>query len=183
MSLPHRILVGSVRADHALMNRINGWRPPRWFRVWMVVSTRGGDGWLWFFAGCVVELVGGRVRYQALLSFAIAVAAGVVLFLDVKRRARRRRPRMFAAHPWYSLLPPDQFSFPSGHTITAFAAALALAAFYPGWRLPLLMAAGMVGASRILLGLHFLTDVLAGAAIGAALGLAASDLVKVLAGA
>jgi undecaprenyl-diphosphatase len=73
-------------------------------------------------------------------------------------------------HCWATLLPPDQFSFPSGHTITAFAVALSLAAFYPGMLPGLLFCAASVAASRILLGMHFLTDVLAGAAIGSAVG-------------
>jgi undecaprenyl-diphosphatase len=79
-------------------------------------------------------------------------------------------------HCWATLLPPDQFSFPSGHTITAFAVALSLGAFYPAMLPGLLFCAASVAASRILLGMHFLTDVLAGAAIGAAVGSLAGSL-------
>ena len=73
------------------------------------------------------------------------------------------------------MLPPDQFSFPSGHTITAFAVTLALSQFYPIMLPGLLFCAASVAASRILLGMHFLTDVLAGAAIGSTIGLLAAD--------
>jgi undecaprenyl-diphosphatase len=76
------------------------------------------------------------------------------------------------------LLPPDQFSFPSGHTITAFAVAVSLSSFYPNLTMGLLFCAISVAASRILLGMHFLSDVLAGAAIGAGLGLAAVSLLR-----
>ena len=73
-------------------------------------------------------------------------------------------------HCWATLLPPDQFSFPSGHTITAFAVAVSLSMFYPALLVGLLFCAVSVAASRILLGMHFLSDVLAGAAIGTAAG-------------
>jgi undecaprenyl-diphosphatase len=94
----------------------------------------------------------------------------VVLFLKLKRAFGRRRPCAMEPHCWATLLPPDQFSFPSGHTITAFAVAMSLGVFYPAMLPGLLFCAASVAASRILLGMHFLTDVLAGAAIGAAVG-------------
>jgi undecaprenyl-diphosphatase len=74
-------------------------------------------------------------------------------------------------------LPPDQFSFPSGHTITAFAVAVSLSLFYPELAAGLFFCALSVAASRILLGMHFLSDVLAGAAIGTALAYAAVWLI------
>jgi undecaprenyl-diphosphatase len=71
------------------------------------------------------------------------------------------------------VLPPDQFSFPSGHSITAFAVAICIGLFYPQLQDALLFIAVCVAASRIILGLHFLSDVIAGSAIGAALGFSA----------
>jgi undecaprenyl-diphosphatase len=67
-------------------------------------------------------------------------------------------------------LPPDQFSFPSGHSITAFAIAICLGMFYPQLLDILMIAAVCIAASRIILGMHFLSDVVAGSAIGASLG-------------
>ena len=57
-------------------------------------------------------------------------------------------------------------SFPSGHTVTAFALALSLSLFLPRWRWPLLVIAALVGLSRIVLGQHYPSDVLAGALLG-----------------
>src|SRR5262249_24743258 len=57
-------------------------------------------------------------------------------------------------------------SFPSGHTVTAFAVALALAWFAPRLRWPLFALAALIGVSRIGVGAHYLSDVLAGAALG-----------------
>ena len=57
-------------------------------------------------------------------------------------------------------------SFPSGHTTSAFAAACALGYMRPEWRRPLLAGAVLIGLSRILVGAHFPSDVVAGAILG-----------------
>jgi undecaprenyl-diphosphatase len=68
-------------------------------------------------------------------------------------------------------LPPDKYSFPSGHSITAFAVATSLGLFYPQLLAVLLTGAFLIAASRIILGMHFLSDVLVGCALGVLLGL------------
>lgn len=142
----------------------------------MIAATRGGDGWLWYATGAFVALFGGRERLWAILAALIAVGLGILLFRHLKRAIGRRRPCAMEPHCWATLLPPDQFSFPSGHTITAFAVMIALSRFYPIMLPGLLFCAASVAGSRILLGMHFLTDVLAGAAIGSGIGLVVADV-------
>jgi undecaprenyl-diphosphatase len=163
--------------DHSVMQRVNQWYAPRWVRVWMLCATRGGDGWLWYSLGVIILLFGGDMRFRAVAAGALAAGSGIAIFLQLKRLFRRRRPCMFAPHCWATLLPPDQFSFPSGHTITAFAVAVSLASFYPDLAVGLIFCAFSIGASRVLLGMHFLSDVLAGAAIGCLLAVAATRIV------
>jgi len=158
------------------MRRVNGWKPPRWLRLWMVAATRGGDGWLWYAMGIVIALVGGRDRFRALAAAVVAVSVGIALQLTLKRVCGRKRPFTLVPHCWTKLLPPDKFSFPSGHTITAFSVASSLGVFYPGILPGLLFCAASVALSRILLGMHFLSDVLAGALIGTALGYTAATV-------
>lgn len=164
------ILGFGQRTDYRVMRRVNGWPAPKWLRLWMMAATRCGDGWLWYAAGAMVAVFGGRERVPALLATALAVGAGIALFLKLKKACHRRRPCALEPHCWATLLPPDQFSFPSGHTITAFAVAISLGGFYPAILPGLLFCAASVAASRVLLGMHFLSDVIAGAAIGSALG-------------
>ena len=121
-----------VTRDHRLMRRVNRWTPPRWLRLWMVAATRCGDGWLWYAMGLIIAITGGPERFRALLATVLAVSAGIALFIQLKRVCHRRRPCTLEPHCWATLLPPDQFSFPSGHTITAFAVAISLSVFYPG---------------------------------------------------
>lgn len=106
------------------------------------------------------------------------MATGVTLFLELKRAFRRKRPCALEPHCWADLLPPDQFSFSSGHTITAFAVAVSLGGFYPEMLPGLLFSAISIAASRVVLGMHFLSDVLAGAALGATLGAIATALIS-----
>jgi undecaprenyl-diphosphatase len=160
--------------DLGLMRKLNRWTQPRWLRLWMIWATRAGDGWLWAGAGIAVALFGGDGRWSALGAGAASAAAGIGVFQALKRLACRRRPCEIEPHAWADLLPPDRFSFPSGHSMTAFAVATSLAAFYPVLLPALLACAFSVALSRILLGMHFLSDVLAGAALGAWLGCAAA---------
>ena len=160
------------RRDHKLMRRLNHWPAPRWVRIWAVCATRGGDGWLWYFMGLMILLFGGEQRFLAVGCAAAAAGTGIAVFLSVKRVTGRRRPCAIEPHCWATLLPPDQFSFPSGHTITAFAVALTLGHFYPSLGIGLMVCAISIAASRVLLGMHFLSDVLAGAALGTLLAVA-----------
>jgi len=139
----------------------------------MLSSTRGGDGWFWALCGLALLASNEPEKSAALLAAGIAVAAGILVFTVLKRAVNRRRPCELEPHCWATLLPPDQFSFPSGHSITAFAVAIPLSLFYPMLAPLLLSVAAMIALSRMMLGMHFLTDVMAGSAIGSGLGIAA----------
>jgi undecaprenyl-diphosphatase len=169
-----------AHGDQNLMRRIHRWPAPRWIRIWMICATRGGDGWLWYGMGLIILLFGGPNRFQAVGAAALAAAVGIALFLRLKKATGRKRPVALEPHVWATLLPPDQFSFPSGHTITAFTVAISLSMFYPSLTVGLLFCAVSVAASRILLGMHFLSDVLAGALIGTMLAYVSVHLVRLL---
>jgi undecaprenyl-diphosphatase len=164
--------------DYFLMVRLNRWRPPRWVRAWMLAASRAGDGWLWWCCGLAVFASNDVARYRAILAAALSVLAGTLIFKVLKRAVGRKRPCAIHPHCWATLLPPDQFSFPSGHSITAFAVAMSLGVFYPP-ALPVLMFCAIsVAVSRIILGMHFLSDVIAGSALGAALGYASALILR-----
>jgi undecaprenyl-diphosphatase len=159
-----------TRGDYSVMHRANNWEAPRWVRLYLLSATRGGDGWLWYAMGLAILLLGGKIRFEALAAAAVSSASSVLLANRLKRLTSRRRPCQIEPHCWATLLPPDQFSFPSGHTMTAFAVAIPLSLFYPTLSIGLLFCALSIAMSRILLGMHFLSDVVAGALIGAGLG-------------
>ena len=107
------------------------------------------------------------------MALALSVANGALVVL--KRRFRRRRPCDYTRHPLFDVRPlglfaDDCFSFPSGHTLSAFAAGSVLALCFLPFAPAVLVVAASVGAPRVVLGLHFLSDVLAGAALGSLIG-------------
>jgi len=156
--------------DHQVMRRLHHWRAPRWLRVWMVLATRLGDGWIWYSVGIALLLFGGDLRFTALAASATAEAATIALFRVLKKASRRKRPCQLEAHCWAHVLPPDQFSFPSGHSMSAFAIAIPLCIFYPELQAPLLVLSLSIAVSRVILGMHFVSDVVVGSLLGAGLG-------------
>ena len=172
-------------SDLRLTGRVRGWMPPRWIRLWMLWATRLGDGWLWLAAGLALLAGGGRF-HRVLAAAAIAAGGANIAIVVLKRRFRRRRPCEDAApHPAFAwrlssyvrYLPSDRFSFPSGHSMNAFAQATVMGLAFP-WAAPALGAvAASVAASRVMLGLHFLSDVVAGSLLGVLIGLASYALV------
>jgi undecaprenyl-diphosphatase len=156
--------------DHRVMRQINRWRAPRWLRIWMIWSTRLGDGWIWYSIGIILLLFGGEMRFAAVIASATAEAATVVLFRIMKNASKRKRPCQLEAHCWADVLPPDQFSFPSGHAMSAFAIAVPLCIFYPQLQAVLVALSLSIAISRVILGMHFVSDVVVGSLLGAGLG-------------
>ncbi|HEY8759850.1 MAG TPA: phosphatase PAP2 family protein [Candidatus Dormibacteraeota bacterium] len=131
-----------------------------------------GEGAGWAFAGLwLAALDGRRGRRAAIGSTAAAALSTYIAQRLLKPIFRRNRP-------WFTReaakvvggKTPDH-SFPSGHTAASFAAATVLAMAYPSARPLLVLTAGAVGVSRIHLGHHFPTDVLAGGLLGTGIGL------------
>ena len=118
----------------------------------------------------MILLFGGPSRWAAVGAASLASGAGIVLFLALKRAIGRERPCAVEPHCWACLMPPDQFSFPSGHSITAFAVAASLGLFYPSLMPGLLFCAFSIAISRIVLGMHYLSDVVVGSLFGGMLG-------------
>lgn len=143
------------------------------FRYFAAVS-RLGDGVFWFGLMGLLVVVDGLDGLRASLHLA---ATGFVALLLYKRLKHwTRRPRPFASdrriRAWVA--PLDEFSFPSGHTLHAVAFSVVAVAHYPLLAWLLVPFAASVAASRVVLGLHYPSDVLAATGIGG--GLAAASL-------
>src|SRR5260370_14291331 len=165
-----RILWGYIdRRDHRLMRRMNRWRAPRWFGIWMIAATRMGDGGIWYGLGMMLLAYGGPQRFSAIGAAGSAAVLGIFVFKALKRLSQRPRPCQIEPHCWSKVLPPDKFSFPSGHTMTAFSIALVVSYFYPSLEGVLFFLALSIAVSRIVLGMHFLSDVLSAGCLRRAL--------------
>jgi undecaprenyl-diphosphatase len=127
----------------------------------------GTAGFLWGSFAFVAFLFTGLEPTNLLVPWA-AVAGSWTVAEGTKYLFDRARPFTWDAEIAPLIKTPSSSSFPSGHSATAAAGALALSAIYPGFA-PLLVLAGfLVILSRVYLGVHFPVDVLAGAVIGLA---------------
>jgi undecaprenyl-diphosphatase len=172
----HSMLQLIATGDHKLMRKVNKWPAPKWVRLAAIAATRAGDGWLWYLVGLVILLFGPADRFTATAVAGSAAVIGIGIFVLLKKTSGRKRPCEIQPHCWAHILPPDQFSFPSGHTITAFAVAVTLGMFYPAMLPALLFCAFCIAASRVLLGMHFLSDVIVGALLGTGFALSSHAL-------
>jgi undecaprenyl-diphosphatase len=136
----------------------------------MVWATRLGDGWLWYGMAAVLAATGSE-HLRVLATGALASALASATFSITKRRVRRSRPCDAAPHPAFlQVHPPDRYSFPSGHSINAFAIGTVLALALPPLWPALLVLASSIAASRVVMGLHYLSDIVVGALLGTLIG-------------
>ncbi|KAA9133594.1 phosphatase PAP2 family protein [Marinihelvus fidelis] len=146
------------------VNRACAWRAVR--RFFRAISQLG-DGKFWYVLMLVLPALHGRDGLVVSLRMALAGVAGVAIYKLVKHVTHRQRPYVNDATIMLGAAPLDQYSFPSGHTLHAVSFTLIVCAAFPVWAWLLVPFAALVAASRVILGLHYPTDVLLGATIGA----------------
>lgn len=179
------ILVVAIYGDEAVARAMKTIAPPI-YDFFANVTRLGESDWI--FASCAASILlalaarhrGFGTRVDAMLGlfagrafFILSVnAVAGILSLAIKMFFGRARPRLldmvgpfhFDMFSWKSAL----LSFPSGHTVTAFATVTAMAFFGPRLGAWLFLLAVLIGASRVITGAHYPADVIAGAALGAA---------------
>ena len=160
-TLPRRETTWCLRA-----NRLGEWSALRGF---FAAVSRLGDGVFWYVLMAAPVIVDGLHGLAASAHMAATGVVALTLYKTLKRWTRRPRP--FAAdgriQAWVA--PLDEFSFPSGHTLHAVSFTVVALAWYPWLALPLVPFTASVAVSRVVLGLHYPSDVLAATAIGSLL--------------
>jgi YegS/Rv2252/BmrU family lipid kinase len=165
--------------DRRLFDRLTG-RERRFIdRALKRLSKGANRSLLWLAIAAAMALIGGEGGRRAALRGAAAIGiTSTLVNLPLKFLARRRRP-LIGSHDRPMHLPmPGSFSFPSGHSASAFAFTTAVAMEDPRMLLPILPLAAGVAYSRVHLRVHYPFDVLAGAAIGATMGLASGPVIQ-----
>ena len=134
---------------------------------------------LWFAVAGLIAMLGGRAGRRAALRGVVSIAiTSTLVNLPLKYLARRERPASRRNDRPLPVSLPGSFSFPSGHSASAFAFATGVGLEEPWLFLPILPLAAGVAYSRVHLRVHYPFDVLVGAAIGTGMGLASSVLIR-----
>lgn len=137
-----------------------------------------GDGHLYIVMGIVAWVADPHVGSAFFIAGILSFLLELPIYWVVKNSFKRRRPAQISHLLTSYITPSDQYSLPSGHTAAAFLMAVVLGAFYPEFTVFAFVWAGLIGLSRVLLGVHFLTDIVLGALLGIGCALAAISLLK-----
>jgi undecaprenyl-diphosphatase len=153
--------------DLALCLRLNRLSHFRFWRHLFRGISRLGNGVFWYALMASLPIVYGAAAWPTVARMAAAGVLGLAIYKWLKLRTSRPRP--FQVYAAISAAAPalDRFSFPSGHTLHAVSFSLVAAAGFPELAAILFPFAVLIAASRPILGLHYPSDVLAGALLGA----------------
>lgn len=154
------------RWDVTAFQRIISSEKRNTLRAYARAISMTGDGWPYFLVPAVLYFLGMPSIVEFVVVGGIAFAIERVVYKITKNSFKRRRPAN--ALSWFDpdFVASDEFSFPSGHASAAFLMTSLLVLFYGPMLLPLYVWSSLVAASRVVLGVHFPTDVLVGAAMG-----------------
>jgi len=150
----------------ALCQPINALSRRPLVRAVFAAVSRLGDGPIWYLLMIAFPLALGMAGLALTLQMAFGGLLGLVTYKTLKHRLIRERP--FASHPTIlcAAAPLDRYSFPSGHTLHACLFGTLILSASPGLWPILLPFVGLIALSRVILGLHYPSDVAMGALIG-----------------
>lgn len=164
-----------TRVDTQLFQWCFNKTSPRDYTAIRLVS-RTGDGYLYLVLGILLwqfeSFHGELFLYTGLLAYALELP----LFVLLKRLFKRQRPCDVLQQLRVKITPHDKFSLPSGHTAAAFLMATLLSHYYPSVAVLAYVWASLIGLSRVLLGVHYPGDILAGALLGISISLTSINL-------
>lgn len=170
--MPHKMSLYLHRMsewDSSLCIRVNRTSHYLWVRLWFRLISRLGDGMFWYAVMLGIILTQGDAGVVPAIHMGLAGLTGTLVYKWLKGKTLRPRPYEVHQDIWLTGRPLDRFSFPSGHTLHAVAFCSVGLTYYPELAWLLLPFTIMVGMSRVILGLHYPSDVIAGAVIGGAI--------------
>jgi undecaprenyl-diphosphatase len=146
-------------------------------RDWFRLMSRLGDGVFWYTMLIGILVVQGESAYLPVLHIVATGLFGTLVYKWLKGKTLRPRPYQVLQDVWLTGKPLDYFSFPSGHTLHAVTFTWMTLTYFPSLALLVIPFSIMVAMSRVVLGLHYPSDVLAGALIGVVMSAISMNIV------
>lgn len=167
-----RLLDRFTAWEHRQALRFNRPNSRRLWSVFFGGVSRLGDGLFWYLLMTGLLLFDGTAAVKPVVVMILTGTVCTLTYRWIKQTTTRQRPCQRYPGIRLTTLPLDLYSFPSGHTLHAVAFTVVASAYYPLLTPWLAAFALLVAASRLILGLHYLSDVLVGALIGGTIALA-----------
>jgi undecaprenyl-diphosphatase len=139
---------------------------PNRVRSFFVIISWLGDGKAWYLLMVTLPLIYGESGLGTSWSMVKIAIVNLVLYKTIKQVTSRQRPCVVSANIALGTAPLDQYSFPSGHTMHAVAFSMVVTPHHPELACLLVLFSALIALSRVILGLHYPTDVIAGGLIG-----------------
>ncbi len=158
-----------LELDARLTARLRVAEKPGIRRRLAIIFGHSGDSWFWLLSLALVAWLGGETWRRLAIIPIVGILVTAVVVLLIKFSVRRRRPE----GEWGQIYRrTDPHSFPSGHAVRSLMLAIVALALGPAWFGWVLLAwAPLVGLARVATGLHYVSDVVAGWALGLVMGL------------
>lgn len=135
-------------------------------RKLFVIVSRLGDGAFWYAFAALLPILYGEAGLKVSIRMSVVGVTGVLLYKWLKGRLMRERPCVSLIGIVRGTPPLDRYSFPSGHTLHAVSFSTLISAGFVELAWLCVPFAALVATSRVVLGLHYPSDVAAGAVIG-----------------
>ena len=155
--------------DLAVCRYFNRLCSSRGIEVFFSIISNLGNGKAWYALIIALPIIYGNQALVISGKMVLAGILGLIIYKIIKSTTERLRPYMVDEQIHLGTAPLDKYSFPSGHTLHATSFSIIVLYYLPELYLLVLPFALLVAASRITLGLHYPTDVLAGAILGTCL--------------
>lgn len=157
-----------LEVDARWSDRLRIAEKPGILRAMAAIVAHSGDSWFWVIGLGILWIVGDWETRSRMLHLIGSIILTAILVMSLKLLVRRRRPE----GEWGSIYRnTDPHSFPSGHAARAMLLATMVCSMGPIWlALTLLIWAPLVGLARVAMGVHYLSDIIAGGILGLLIG-------------
>lgn len=167
MPIRMRLYLRRMRAlDSAVCVSVSHTNQYRLIRDWFRLVSRLGDGVFWYTLMVAIIITQQIDGIMPVLHMLVAGLTGTMIYKWLKLKTHRPRPYQARQDVLCIGKPLDHFSFPSGHTLHAVTFSVVAIYYYPQLAIALIPFTLMIAVSRVVLGLHYPSDVLAGAGLG-----------------